>query len=67
MLKSLTIKNFRGISEGFSNLNVFVGRNNTGKSSVLEALAMLLDPYNVIHVVKRKGWFGLDSVLSIFR
>ncbi len=71
MLKSLDIKNFRGISEGriegFSNLNIFVGKNNSGKSSVLEALAILIDPYNIGHIVKRRGWFGLDSVMSIFR
>ncbi|RLI84382.1 MAG: hypothetical protein DRP01_08110, partial [Archaeoglobales archaeon] len=53
--------------EGFSNLNIFVGKNNSGKSSVLEALAILIDPYNIRHIVKRRGWFGLDSVMSIFR
>ena len=71
MLKSLEIKNFRGISEGyiegFDRLNVFVGKNNSGKSSILEALAILIDPYNIPHIIKRRGWFGLDSVLSIFR
>ncbi len=71
MLRSLTIENLRGISEGyiegFGDLNVFVGRNNSGKSSVLEALAILVDPYNIFHVIKRRGWFGLDSVLSLFR
>ncbi len=72
MLKRLTIKNFRGIAEGcikdFGDLNVFIGKNNSGKSSILEALAILLDPYNNIpYILKRRGWFGLDSVLSIFR
>lgn|GEM_PF-5108071 len=46
---------------------MFVGRNNSGKSSVLEALYILLNPDNYIHVIKRRGWFGLDYVLSIFR
>lgn len=45
MLSSITIRNFRGIKEGtiqdLSNINIFVGRNNTGKSSVLEAFTLL--------------------------
>ncbi len=45
MLSSITIRNFRGIKEGtiqdLSNINIFVGRNNTGKSSVLEAIQLL--------------------------
>ncbi len=71
MIKEIVIKNFRGVSEGkiedFDKLNVFVGKNNCGKSTLLDALAMLINPYNLRTIVKRRGWFGLDSVLSIFR
>lgn len=71
MIKEIVIKNFRGVSEGkiedFDKLNVFVGKNNCGKSTLLDALAMLINPYNLSTIVKRRGWFGLDSVLSIFR
>lgn len=28
---------------------------------------MLINPQNLPVIVKRRGWFGLDSVLSIFR
>lgn len=71
MIKGIVIKNFRGVSEGkiddFDKLNIFVGKNNCGKSTLLDALAMLIDPQNLPAIVKRRGWFGLDSVLSIFR
>jgi len=65
MLRELTIKNFRGISEGyiegFGELNVFVGRNNSGKSSVLEALYILLNPDNYIKE-ERMVWIGFCFV-----
>lgn len=45
MYKSVTIKHFRGIEEltlsNLSRVNLIVGRNNTGKTSVLEALLLL--------------------------
>lgn len=43
--KNIEIKNFRGIDylkvEDFSRVNVFLGQNNSGKSTVLEAIHML--------------------------
>jgi len=45
MFKSLRIQNFRSIRDsgdiGLSDLNVFVGANNSGKSSILYALMMI--------------------------
>lgn len=45
MLKSLQIRNFRQLDElsvsGLGDLNLVVGRNNSGKSSFLEALRIL--------------------------
>jgi len=42
MLTSLTIKNFRGIKEGkiedISNVNILLGPNNSGKSTILESI-----------------------------
>ncbi len=44
-IKSLTIQRFRGIAEGsledLVDVNVLVGRNNSGKSTVLEAIHLL--------------------------
>ncbi len=70
-IKYLEIENFRGIAkgkiEGFTQLNIFVGKNNSGKSTILEALAIALHPESLPEVIKRRGWYGLDTVLSIFR
>lgn len=48
--KNLEINNFRGIDhltiEDFSRVNVFLGQNNSGKSTVLEAIAMLMGMSN---------------------
>lgn len=45
MFKNLSIKNFRGISEcdfsSFSRINFFYGKNNSGKSTALEAVFLL--------------------------
>jgi hypothetical protein len=45
MLRSLEIQNFKGIKEGkledLAQVNVLVGRNNSGKSTILDALIML--------------------------
>jgi AAA15 family ATPase/GTPase len=43
--KNIEIKNFRGIDhlkiDDFSRVNVFLGQNGSGKSSVLEAILLL--------------------------
>lgn len=45
-LESLSVTNFRGIRklhlDGFAQVNLFVGRNNAGKTSVLEAIDIAL-------------------------
>jgi hypothetical protein len=45
-IKWIEIKNFRGIKycrlERFGDINVFIGRNNTGKSTVLEGIYLCL-------------------------
>lgn len=50
MLKNMKIKNFRGIGEceltDLSTINLFVGPNNSGKSSILEALYLCALPIN---------------------
>jgi AAA15 family ATPase/GTPase len=46
MLKQLTISNFRGFDslkiDGFSKINLFVGKNNSGKTSILEAIFLMI-------------------------
>ena len=50
--KSIEIKNFRGIDhlkvDDFSRVNVFLGQNNSGKSTVLEAIALALGMSNLV-------------------
>ncbi|MDR0835057.1 MAG: AAA family ATPase, partial [Tannerella sp.] len=49
-LDSIKIENFRGFDsleiEGLSKINLFVGKNNSGKTSILEALFLLLGMSN---------------------
>lgn len=50
VFKNIEIKNFRGIDhlkiDDFSRVNVFLGQNNSGKTTVLEAIAMLMSMSN---------------------
>jgi len=57
-VSSLNIKEFRGIKAcdkalKFSNFTVLIGKNNAGKSSILEALSLLPDP-NITDIFTRK-------------
>lgn len=67
MLSSLEIQNFKGIKQGkledLAQVNILVGRNNSGKSTVLDALIMmrcalvgldLLDANGLEHIIKRR-------------
>lgn len=51
-LKKLTITNFRGFDsleiENFSQINIFVGKNNSGKTSILESIFLLMGMSNPI-------------------
>lgn len=50
MYQDIRIKHFRGFEdlriEGLSQVNVFLGRNNSGKTSILEAVFLLTNPRN---------------------
>ena len=71
MISFIAIENFRGINKGkikgFAQLNVFIGKNNSGKSTILESLAISQNPDMLPDIVNRRGWHGLDTILSIFR
>ncbi len=70
IVKNLEVRGFRGFKEAclddFVGINILVGRNATGKSTILEALylAFSLDK-GLEFIVKRRGWFGLASVDSL--
>lgn len=68
MFRNVHIKRFRGIADlsidGFSRFNVFVGGNNSGKTTVLEALFLLTGPTNPelpVTVNKFRGLATLDE------
>lgn len=59
--KDITIKNFRGFDlleiNGFAKINLFVGANNVGKTSILEALFYAVRPYESLHA-ESQCWFA---------
>ncbi len=63
MLRRLEIKNFKGIKEGtlegLAQVNLLVGRNNSGKSTILDALIMLRSP------LARLDYLGNDGLEQI--
>ena len=65
--KNIEIKNFRGIDhltiDDFSRVNVFLGQNSSGKTSVLEAILMLAGMSNPglpqsINMLRSRGSAG---------
>jgi len=51
MIKQLTIKNFRGVKEGtleLSPITILLGANNSGKSTILEALFLAPNPFREV-------------------
>lgn len=66
MYKDITIKRFRGIKhlkiEGFRNVNLFVGKNNCGKSTILEGLFLLTGPTNAELPLKINSLRNLNIV-----
>jgi len=72
-VNGVEISNYRGIRKGvlesLSPMSVLVGRNNSGKSSVLEALYVGHSTVPVERlplVVNRRGWFGPESIGYLF-
>jgi len=69
-IKSLNIESFRGLEglkiENLGDVNIIVGDNNTGKTSVLEAIQLLCEPteYNMATVAMQREKFK-DSYFRI--
>lgn len=66
--REVTIDGFRGIKqlelEKLGPLNLLVGENNSGKTSVLEALSVLCnryEPYEWLSMIRRRDFGGLDE------
>ena len=69
MIKKLTLRNFKSVGEqvyDFSRFDLIVGRNNSGKSTVLQALAIWQFCVDEFHRSKRTGATGIQVVLPNF-
>lgn len=73
MITSVKIENFRGVSEGgvegLAPISILVGPNNSGKSTVLEAIAALGlgdNPKAVAGLLIRRGGAPLDALARVF-
>ena len=74
--KNIEIKNFRGIEclkiDDFSRVNVFLGQNNSGKSSILEAIHLLTGmanpdtPQNLNRIRSRNYYTVFKDVFYLF-
>jgi len=69
MITKLTLRNFKSIGEQeytFTKFDLLVGRNNSGKSTILQALAIWQFCVDEFHRVKRSGTTGIQVVLPNF-
>ena len=69
MIHRLTLRNFKNIGEqtyDFTQFDLLVGRNNSGKSTVLQALAIWQFCVDEFHRSKRGGSKGIQVVLPNF-
>ena len=74
--KNIEIKNFRGIDtlkvDDFSRVNVFLGQNSSGKSSVLECLLLMMGMSNpdlpqTINSIRSRGFSSFADLSYLFR
>ena len=66
MITKLTLKNFKSVGEQryeFTRFDLLVGRNNSGKSTVLQAMAIWQFCVDEFHRSKRTGSTGIQVVL----
>jgi len=69
MITKMVIRNFKSIQEqsySFTNFDLLVGPNNSGKSSILQALAIWQFCIDEFHRAKRHGKSGIQIVLPNF-
>lgn len=69
MITKLTLRNFKSVGEQvyeFTRFDLLVGRNNSGKSTVLQAMAIWQFCVDEFHRSKRTGTTGIQIVLPNF-
>lgn len=73
-IKDIRINNFRGMRDleitELKDVNIIAGNNNSGKTSVLEAISLLRNPHSFYNVLKtarmREGIFARNSLYENF-
>jgi len=67
-IRCFKIDHFRGIHnlsvENLNNINIVAGDNNSGKTSVLEALMLLRNPYDVTNILRLARMRDINIFLS---
>ena len=69
MITKLTLRNFKSVGNQtyqFTDFDLLIGRNNSGKSTVLQALAIWQFCVDEFHRTKRSGATGIQIVLPNF-
>lgn len=70
MFKSISIQNFRGIKKleinDLGKINVFVGDNATGKTAVLDAVYILINPNNPLLPLRTNEWRNIYPYTTPF-
>lgn len=69
MISRLTLRNFKSVGQqvyDFTRFDLLVGRNNSGKSTVLQAMAIWQFCVDEFHRSKRTGSTGIQVVLPNF-
>jgi len=68
MIKSLKIENYRGIRslsvKNLKRINVFIGKNNSGKSSLLESLYLASSAFDIKNVLSRRTSNRIDYLIN---
>ena len=70
MLEKFEINNFRGIKnlifDSFKNINIFTGKANVGKTSVLEAIYTILklNPASTVEISNLRAIVGYDDIFK---
>ncbi len=67
MINRITIKNFKGINSlkfAPKKFNIIVGGNNTGKTSIIEAISICMNPYLLYNLSRNKYQNSVINYLS---
>lgn len=66
MILELKINKFKGLTklnlQNFSRVNLFGGKNNAGKTTILEALFLFYDRLNPNMLIRQYNWRGMNEI-----